>query len=500
MIVTILPSSTNFHAIQYNERKVQKGSASLIDVRNIPEYVLHGGPSSLQDFFRQYSSRNGRISKPQLHVAFSCKGNEMKENEILQYAYDWLSQMGYGHEKQPILIYAHRDTENTHIHVITSRIDPYGKKIDDHHERRKSRAVMANIEGKDVKSEFDKSLSDALEYKFSSPAQFRAIMESFGYKSYEQDDKLLFTKDGVVRGEITDEEVNKHQQEVLLQITRKRQLWSILKKYQNISKNRDILTDTLRKKFGLSLIFFGSKDNPYGYSIVDHSNKVVYKGGSILKINELLSFKSKKELLNEIGFTIKDMANSGATSRHINRFLKRQYGAFLSLQNGDIVFNDEKVPVPSDVLETIEINNKAAWISNFHPKNDTERRLLCQCLKFDHVEKVTIDENFSNKETEQELVQIFNSKPQGDIAWQLEAIGYSYYFVNKEVFAVDWKKHTITNLTAMGLDTSKLSFSQSAANQNRRVKSAYVERGTKRDWEVSASGLDEESEQAKFRR
>ena len=36
--------------------------------------------------------------------------------------------MGYGEEGQPLLIYGHYDTNNHHIHIVTSRIDPQGKR------------------------------------------------------------------------------------------------------------------------------------------------------------------------------------------------------------------------------------------------------------------------------------------------------------------------------------------------------------------------------------
>ena len=34
MIATILPGSTNFHAVGYNEHKVSKGVARLIEIQN----------------------------------------------------------------------------------------------------------------------------------------------------------------------------------------------------------------------------------------------------------------------------------------------------------------------------------------------------------------------------------------------------------------------------------------------------------------------------------
>ena len=34
-IITILPSSASFHAVAYNEMKVEKGLATLLEVQNI---------------------------------------------------------------------------------------------------------------------------------------------------------------------------------------------------------------------------------------------------------------------------------------------------------------------------------------------------------------------------------------------------------------------------------------------------------------------------------
>lgn len=81
MIATILPGSTNFHAIGYNEHKVSKGVARLIEIQNFDSLgTFHKPtPSELVGYLQKYSSQNSRIRKPQFHVAISCKGHEMSE-------------------------------------------------------------------------------------------------------------------------------------------------------------------------------------------------------------------------------------------------------------------------------------------------------------------------------------------------------------------------------------------------------------------------------------
>ena len=142
MIATILPSSTTFHAVDYNERKVAEGVAELLEMKNfgfvgqIEPYT----PDQLKQYLTLYTSRNERIKVPQFHLAISCRGDECSYEQLMNIAHQYLKEMGYGEDGQPILIYAHHDTDNHHLHIVTSRVAPDGHKIDDHHERIRSQA------------------------------------------------------------------------------------------------------------------------------------------------------------------------------------------------------------------------------------------------------------------------------------------------------------------------------------------------------------------------
>ena len=52
MIATILPSSTTFHAVEYNERKVAKGQAVLLEMKNFGYVGAADGytPEQLQQY------------------------------------------------------------------------------------------------------------------------------------------------------------------------------------------------------------------------------------------------------------------------------------------------------------------------------------------------------------------------------------------------------------------------------------------------------------------
>ena len=86
--------------------------------------------------------------------------------------------MGYGESGQPLLVYSHYDTENTHLHIITSRVAPDGRKIQHSHERRRSQEVIDRILGNDRKKKTEDDINLSKQYTFSSFAQFKAIMVS----------------------------------------------------------------------------------------------------------------------------------------------------------------------------------------------------------------------------------------------------------------------------------------------------------------------------------
>ncbi len=114
MIATILPGSENFHAVGYNERKVSKGTAHLLEMRNFGAVgvIQPATPDEKVRFLQRYSSRNDRVRKTQFHVAISCKGQEMTEAQLLDFTHQYLQEMGYAEPGQPWLIYAHHDTES----------------------------------------------------------------------------------------------------------------------------------------------------------------------------------------------------------------------------------------------------------------------------------------------------------------------------------------------------------------------------------------------------
>ena len=372
MIATILPSSTTFHAVDYNERKVSEGVAELLEMKNfgsigkIDPYT----PDELKQYLIDYTQRNEYIKKPQFHLAISCRGDEYTQEQLLDIAHQYLKEMGYGEEGQPVLIYSHHDTDNNHLHIVTSRIAPDGHKIDHNQERIRSQKVINHIMGENQEQRASDAVKKAFDYRFSTVNQFKAILESSGYECYEKDDSLCIKRDGHVIDTLPMATVQSHLQSFEPDEKRRRQLRAILKKYRDMTADKDELRALMKEKFGIDLVFHGSKDKPYGYTIIDHQTKTVFKGGNVWKLSELLQFQSKEERLHRMDEFIDAMLedNPDLTTRELNRMLRRQFGTHIS--KGRIAYGDEFLDLQDYQVETLRANDRKAWQQE-HPLKQT---------------------------------------------------------------------------------------------------------------------------------
>ena len=375
MIITILPSSTSFHAVAYNEKKIEKGLASLMEVINMDGLRQEAySAEAFREYFELYSARNTRIQNTQFHVAVSCKGNDYSYEQLLDIAHRYLKEMGYGEEGQPLLVYAHTDTPNNHIHIITSRVAPDGHRISDKFEKKRSREVCERImqqyqskasgqhiggQQTDSESSKEEAWKEALAYRYTSKAQFYTIMESLGYdcKEDEKDFSVSFYKNSTCQGKLSLQEILRHTVKDNRPDNRRRQqLRAILQKYRNLSASKEELAAHMKKKFGISLVFVGKADTPYGYIVVDHKNKTVFKGGEFLSIKELLQFEDAATRFSKIEKTIDDLLanNPKLTTADINRILYRQFGT--RIHRGTVSWSGETIILREPVARQLYDN------------------------------------------------------------------------------------------------------------------------------------------------
>lgn len=465
MIATILQSSASFNGIDYNEEKVKRGDAEIIEMKNINGLAALPGhtPQELKDFFIEYSSRNTRIEKPQFHVAFSIKGGEMSHQQILDFAHRWLKEMGYGEEGQPLVVYAHHDTDNNHIHIITSRINPKGQKIDHSMERKRGRAVLERLLGMKKERNLDDKINQVLNsYRFSSVKQCMAIFETSGYDVYEDKDtgKICLSREGEKKGEISSDDIISRLHKDKTPDDRK-QAWrakAILTRVAGGSSTMEEFVNSARKKYGLGIVLLGKKDAPYGYMVVDHKNKVVFNGSSqVMKLGELtaLFVPNEERILKAKEYVSTTIAeNPKITTRELNFAMVAAVGVKIS--KGNLVAGSLRESIDPELLGVLKVNDKRAWVQSFNPSNEIEREIVCRLTGWKDVEEINIVGKTLPDDSQMEIIKKACEEYKETGVWELLAQNkMAMAWKDDGCFIIDYANRTITNVTELGLVTSE---------------------------------------------
>ena len=197
-------------------------------------------------------------------------------------------------------------------------------------------------------------------------------MESLGYECKDDDEKPVvhIYRGGQEQGTTQVQLIMRHAlKENKPDDKRRRKLRAILKKYKDLSANKEELAAAMKKKFGISLVFVGKVDTPYGYILFDRKNKAVFKGGEFLSIKELLQFEDAATHFTKIKQTIDDLFadNPKLTTADINRILFRQFGT--RIHRGTVSWNGETIQLLPEVTEQLRQNYLASRA--IHPSAHT---------------------------------------------------------------------------------------------------------------------------------
>lgn len=324
MIVKILGSaSSNFHGVQYNDKKVEKGTGKLMLMKNFPFFI---NENSSQEEVRNYLksiSINEKIKKPQFHAVISTKFQEHNKEELAKVAEGFMQEMRY--ENQPYIVVFHNDTENNHVHIVSTRVDKLtGKKINDSYEKLKAQKAMMNVKEKIYGKNNEEVINTLLSYKISSLKQLEILMERNGFKlinNKDDENALDILNNGVREKTIYGNQLTFRNSK---NDNRAKQIKAILNKYKEIYSNKVFkvedrrhlekmlpeekqkenwkpkiefeseLQKKLREVFGIDVVFHHKDElHPFGYTLIDHKTETVYKGSDILKMNDLFEFTSK---------------------------------------------------------------------------------------------------------------------------------------------------------------------------------------------------------------
>lgn len=497
MVVCILQSSATFNAVVYNQNKVESGDAQIYKMQNMGYVEYLNSPSSkdIQQYLSDYSERNPNIKKAQFHVSFSCKGDEMSHEQIWEYAQAWLKEMGYGEEGQPLVVYAHSDTDNNHLHVITSRIAPNGKKIDHKNEKRRSEQVIKKLEGRNLNYNLNKIYEDALAYKFSSLTQFSSILQSMGCKVWkDKNNEFIGIKKGNERwGRIPVGDVlAKCENEELDKDYRKRLLAQIFK-YRDIASDKTHLTELLHKKLGYELKFFGSKDNPYGFLLIDHKDKRVVKGASLARIENLLQFRTAEEQFRYADNLIDRLftENPYATTSDINKNLRR-HG--LKIAKGKIYAPKGEDVLLSNWVSKLKYNDKVRYVrTEYCPHSIEEAEMIGKTFNINP--ELLLQHQIIKYTKEERLIELYRelgkSKPKEDAYTIARNLGFSASWINDRLILLDKQNKTVETLNPnIDLHNQIISRFEKAPKENLvQTKNSFGspdsrKKGYSRDWEI----------------
>ena len=189
MNITLLKSSRKFPAIHYSEKKIKQSEKAgltgkdakveLVDIRNFPiANAASLSAAAKEQVMIDYSSKS--LAKLlQLHFAVSCRRHENTEEELRAAAVELLDKIGLSHS--PAIFYIHRDTENLHLHVVSTKCDENGHRIKDWRSIKRMRDILDKFEGRNVEKDARRAVELASSYHFTQDRHFISLLSSMGY-------------------------------------------------------------------------------------------------------------------------------------------------------------------------------------------------------------------------------------------------------------------------------------------------------------------------------
>lgn len=388
MNVTFLSSTSTFNGLLYNYKKLEIGTDGLLHTQNF-EGLLHLEHPTKEDYLsylKAWSERNSRVKNPQFHVAISVRGREKTAEELLVVAREWMDKMGY--KDTPALYFFHSDTDNNHIHIVSSRVGLDRKKINSSNEIRRGVALLQEMDRVALAKQAERDRLDALGYLVSTRAQLASILSRMGYRVKVENEGLAMYK-GKERLQLIEKVLlDTHlQKKVALNAFRSEQIRNTIAGYSQAGLSVESMKSLLKEKLNIDLVFYGKKDAPYGWAIIDHEWKSVYKGNEILPLKELLAESQKvlsdsdrlRTVTEQVNLAL--ASNPRMTSSDL-RAIAKAYGVYQ--KKGELMYN--KIPIgklPDDMQERLSYNDRLDKARRISPNRLGEVYAMARFFKID---------------------------------------------------------------------------------------------------------------------
>lgn len=144
MIARVLtPTGSTGSVLDYNEKKMTEGNASLVATENLPDNTI----TTIYDTFDELE-RNPAIAEQVRSKSFHMTlgpgpQDDISEEQCIECIREVMNELGYG--RQPYVIYRHFDIDRVHYHVVSSRISQSGRAISSKNEARRLLSVMRKL-------------------------------------------------------------------------------------------------------------------------------------------------------------------------------------------------------------------------------------------------------------------------------------------------------------------------------------------------------------------
>ena len=334
MVAKIKTGRSISGAINYNEHKVRLGKAELILAQG---YLKEPADLTFTDKLQRLTDltqRNERTLVNTLHVSLNFAVREHLEKDLLQQiAGDYMDGLGFGN--QPYLVYQHHDAGHPHLHIVTTNIEPDGKRISFHllanrasEEARKQveltynlvkaedQGKQQNVIGKPLamvdygKSELKRSITNVVSevvraYKFTSIPELNAVLNQYNITADRgSKDSRMYEKNGLVYW-VLDGKGNRlgvpikassiYGKPTLKNLEDRFRLNEVLRKplkdRLKTVLDKALLTPVSKAAFqkklkedGVQVIYRHNEEGRlYGLTFVDHGSKAVFNGSDLGK-------------------------------------------------------------------------------------------------------------------------------------------------------------------------------------------------------------------------
>jgi hypothetical protein len=128
MVAVIHTSSSLRRAFNYNEQKVKEGKAECIFAGNYIQPVEELTFSQKLNRLLKQAGLNERTKVNSVHISLNFDPSEqLAAGKLKEIATAYLEKIGFG--EQPYLVYQHHDSAHPHLHLVTTNIQPDGKRI-----------------------------------------------------------------------------------------------------------------------------------------------------------------------------------------------------------------------------------------------------------------------------------------------------------------------------------------------------------------------------------